>query len=748
MTAPDGHPAATAVDAPGQASGPVPYVIDLANGLRRMHLMVENVHCAHCIRRVEGALKAVPGVVGARLNMSTRRLAVEWVDTKTTAKALLATLERIGYPARPFDARRLAGQGDAEERRLLLALAVAGFAAGNVMLLSVSIWAGHGGEMGQATRGLFHWLSALIALPAVAYAGLPFFRSAWRALKARSLNMDVPISVGVLLAAGMSLHETVIGGAHAYFDASVSLLFFLLIGRYLDRRARAKARSAAEHLLTLAGATAEVIEPNGRRRTVAVADLTPGMTLAVAAGDRVPVDGAIEWGETEIDASLVTGESLPARARPGDKVFAGTLNVAAPIRVAVTAVGEGTLLAEIVRLMEAAEQDRARYVRLADRVARVYAPTVHVLAATAFLGWWLIGGLPWQTALMVAVAVLIITCPCALGLAVPAVQVVASGRLLQRGVLLKSPDGLERLAQVDTVAFDKTGTLTSNRPRLVNASEISSKDLWLAAALARHSRHPLSRALAEAAPRIGLPEVQKVVEIPGCGLTGTIDGSDVRLGRRDWCGATVATDSAAAATLNGEIWLAQPGREPVRFAFADTLRPDAQATVARLKDMGLDCLLLSGDRRAVVEDAARRLGIVRFEAECLPGGKVAFLEALARQGRKVLMVGDGLNDAPALAAGFASMSPATAADISSTAADLVFQGAALMPVAATIRTARLANRLVRQNFALALIYNLVAVPVALIGLATPLVAAVAMSSSSLVVTLNALRLRLARWEGR
>lgn len=746
MTPPDGHPVAgTTPQGAAAAAARVPFVVDLEGGLKKLHLMVENVHCAHCIRRIEDALHATPGVTRARVNLGTRRLAVEWRGDATTAPALIERVTSLGYPAVPFDAERLASDGDREERRLLTAMAVAGFAAGNVMLLSVSVWAGHDGGMGEATRTLFHWLSALIALPAIAYAGQPFFRSAWRVLKSRALNMDVPISLAVLLAAAMSLYQTAHGGEHAYFDASVTLLFFLLVGRYLDRRARARARSAAEHLLTLAGGTVEVIEADGRRRAVALTEVEPGMTLAIAAGDRIPADGTVAAGVSEFDASLVTGESLPRRVEAGDKVFAGTLNLAAPISIAVTAVGDGTLLAEIVRLMEAAEQGRARYVRLADRIAGVYAPAVHALAASAFLGWWLIAGAGWETALMVAVTVLIITCPCALGLAVPAVQVVASGRLLRHGVLLKSADGLERLAQADTVAFDKTGTLTTGRLSLINGAEVTATDLAAAAALASHSRHPLSRALVAAAGDVPLPEADAVAEVPGMGLSGRIAGKDARLGHGAWCGVDGADEVADTGAV---IWLTVAGRAPVRFIFADTLRPDAAATIASVKRMGLHCLLLSGDRDVAVKDIAARVGIASFAAECLPDAKVARLKALAREGRKVLMVGDGLNDAPALAAGFVSMSPATAADISRTAADAVFQGEALAPVAATIRTARMAGRLVKQNFALALVYNVVALPVALAGLATPLVAAVAMSSSSLVVTLNALRLRLIRWEAR
>lgn len=731
-------------------ANPVPYVEELPGDVRRLNLMVENVHCAGCIQRIEKALHADPGVVSARVNLSTRRLRVAWRDSETSAGAIVEKVEALGYPAAPFDAGHLDESGVNNERMLLRALAVAGFAAGNVMLLSVSVWAGHGGGMGEATRTLFHWISALIALPAVAYAGQPFFRSAWGALRSGGLNMDVPISLAVVLACAMSLYQTIQGGEHAYFDASVTLLFFLLVGRYLDRRARAKARSAAENLLGLAAATAHVVE-DGSQRPVAVKDLATGMIVAVAQGERIPVDGEITEGISEIDASLVTGESLPVDAAAGTVVYAGTLNLGHPLRVRVTAAGEDTLLAEIVRLMEAAEQGRARYVRLADRIARIYAPVVHILAAATFLGWWGFAGAGGEQALMAAIAVLIITCPCAIGLAVPVVQVVASGRLMQRGVLLKSADGLERLGAVDTVVLDKTGVVTTGRLSLLEKDTVPPEDLALAAALAARSSHPVSRALAEAAAGLELPQAESVSEVPGQGLCATVAGRDIRLGRREWCGVpeTLSEDLAEdlAEELAGtEIWLSGQERGPRRFVLSDTLRTDAVTAIDVLRAQGLRLVLLSGDRRSVVAETAGQLGIEDFEADILPDEKVDRVNTLTGQGHKVLMVGDGLNDAPALAAGFASMSPSTAADISKTAADIIFQGEALSSVPATIRTARSADRLVRQNFGLAFFYNAVAVPLAVAGLATPLVAAVAMSSSSLIVTLNALRLRLMAWK--
>ncbi|MAN78931.1 MAG: heavy metal translocating P-type ATPase [Magnetovibrio sp.] len=704
--------------------------------------MVENVHCAGCIKRIEGTLATTPGVVASRVNLSTKRLRVDWLPGLTTPDAIAETVTDLGFPARPFDPTTLEDGGEAEDRRLLKAMAVAGFAAANVMLLSVSVWSGHFSGMGIATRDLFHWVSALIALPAVVYAGMPFFASAARALANRALNMDVPISLAVILAAGMSLQQTMKSAEHAYFDASVTLLFFLLIGRYLDRRARTKARSAATRLLGLRAATAMVVGADGKQRAVATADLEPGMVLAVAAGERLAADGVIATGRTEIDTSLVTGESLPHSAQPDDAVYAGTLNLTAPVEVRITAAGEDTLLAEIVRLMEAAEQGRAKYVKLADRAARIYAPVVHILAGGTLIGWWLATG-DWERSLLTAVAVLIITCPCALGLAVPAVQVVASGRLLQRGVLLKAADGLERLAQADHVVFDKTGTLTLGEPALVNGTDIPPEALHLAAALAAHSRHPLARALVKAAatdaPSVALQDIK---EMPGCGLSAMAGSRPLRLGSAAWCDAAPAADAAGPA--GPEFWLKAGDDAPVRFVFADRLRDDARATVERIKALGLTVELLSGDREDVVRAVAADLGIDDWRAQCPPDAKVQRLKELADQGRHVLMVGDGLNDAPALASGHASLSPASAADISQTAADMVFQGRSLAPVAEAIIVARAATRHVKQNFALALIYNIIAVPVAVAGLVTPLVAAVAMSSSSILVTLNALRLKLVK----
>jgi len=714
---------------------PAPFVrVDPASGLLRLDLVVEGVHCAACIRRIERALGRLPWVKEARVNLTTRRLAVAFEGDPARAPEIVTTVEGLGYRAVPFDPARLEGADAAAEKELLLCLAVAGFAAGNIMLLAVSVWSGHFTGMGEATRTFLHWFQALIALPAIAFSGRPFFRSALSALRHGRTNMDVPISLAVILAPAVSLIETIRAGEHAYFDSAVTLLFFLLIGRYLDRRARGAARAAAARLLALRAQAVSRIEPDGTVRAVRPESLEPGQEILVATGERVGVDGAVVEGRGELDVSLVTGETVPQPVEPGARVFAGTLNLGAALRVRVSAVGEGTLLAEIVRLMEAAEQRRSRFVALADRVARLYAPFVHTLAALTLLGW-LLAGAGWHTAIMSAIAVLIITCPCALGLAVPAVQVIAAGRLMKGGTLVKSATALERFARVDTVVFDKTGTLTTGRMALAAIEGGERADLEAAARLARASRHPLARALAAAAGPG--PSASGVEEVAGRGLRLCTAEGEWRLGRRGFA-AEVEDDGRPGA----ELWFARPGRPPVRFRFADPLRPDAAEVVAALRARGLSVELLSGDRRATVEAVAGRLGLEHWRAELAPAEKVARLEALARAGRRVLMVGDGLNDAPALAAASVSLSPASAADVSQTTADAVFQGQRLAPVLEVLEVARRAERLVRQNIAMSIAYNLCAVPLAVLGYVTPLLAAIAMSSSSLLVVGNSLRLQL------
>jgi Cu2+-exporting ATPase len=716
------------------------WVTRVEPGRSRIELLTPDVSCADCVRKVETTLSAVPGVAAARVNLSLRRATVEYDPARTTPDALISGLDAVGHRARPFDTVAMqAVDRDAEGRDLLARMAVAGFAAMNVMLLSVSVWSG----AEAATRDLLHWISALITLPAVAYSGVPFYRSAWSALRARRLNMDVPISLAVWLAAGVSLYETASHGAHAYFDASVTLLFFLLIGRFLDHRTRRSARVAAAELIGLQANSATRLTKKGRE-VVAVEDLFPGDRIEVAAGDRIPADGIVTAGRSDVDRSLITGESAPEAMGEGAEIHAGMLNLSGPLTIRVTATGDATLLAEIARMIETAERAETRYTRWADLAARIYAPAVHIAAALAFAAWfWASGDL--HLSVMTAAAVLIITCPCALGLAVPAVHAAAGGRLYRSGVFLKDGGALERLATVDTVIFDKTGTLTTGEPTL---TEAPGAEHWPAAlALAAASRHPYARALISSNPGSDSPEqpsdspqtppdspaiATDIREVPGCGVEGIVNGVRARLGRADWCGAE---DDGAA------VWLSVEGQSPVRFGFTDTLKPGAADVVAALKAQGLGVRLFSGDAPEAVRKAAEEAGIDDWSARMMPAEKLNAINTLSRDGRRVLMVGDGVNDAPALAAADVSMSPARAADVSRAAAGLVFTGPRLDPVVTALNVARGARRRAFENFALAAAYNLVAIPAAAFGFVTPLIAALAMSGSSVVVTLNALRLR-------
>lgn len=734
FTAEIGCPSGLEPPADGAVIDPTPFV-RRAKGLASLDLAVFGAKCAGCIRKIESAMYALPEMQSARLNLSTGRLSLVWTDGAFEPRLIAEKIDRIGYRSAPFDPEAAEKEADTEGRRLLRSLAVAGFATANVMLLSISVWAG-GGEMGPATRDLMHWISALIAVPAALYAGQTFFTSAFRALKVGRANMDVPISLGVILALSVSVYEFFFHGEHTYFDAAVMLLFFLLIGRYLDHRLRLRARAAARDLLALQAVSASRINDDGTLTSVAARDIAPGDLLLLAPGDRAPVDGVIEDGASTIDMSLVTGESAPEQCLEGALLHAGVLNLTQRLTFRASKTADDSLVADLTRLIEAGEQAKSRYIRLADKAAALYVPVVHTLAALTFAGWFFIMDAGVRVSILNAVALLIITCPCALGLAAPAVQVVATGRLFKKGVLVKSGDALERLAEVDTIIFDKTGTLTFGKPHLSNRDEVSDDTYNAAAALARISRHPLSRAIVASAGA-GKPAAD-AVETPGDGVKATLNGKTCKLGRAAFVGVQSPDDSVQ------ECWFKRADEPPVRFVFEDAPRADSAEAVEQLKSLGLKIEMLSGDRRAATERVARILGVDNWRAEMTPAEKIAYVEELQRKGRKVAMIGDGLNDAPSLAGAHASLSPGTAADASQAAADFVYQGEGLAPIAEAIIVSRASRRRVIQNFAFAAAYNACAVPLAALGFVTPLIAAIAMSGSSMIVTLNALRIGLGR----
>jgi len=715
----------------------------LGEGLRQLDLSVPDVHCGSCISALEKALSALPYVRKARVNLTSRRVTCVYAEKTEDGAAdptgIIAAINGAGYRAHLFTP--FAAENDKTRNQLLLAVGVSGFAAANIMLLSVSVWSG----ADAATRDLFHWISAMIAAPALVYAGRFFFRSAWNALKHGRTNMDVPISLAVSLSYAVSLWETAHHGEHAWFDATVSLLFFLLIGRTLDHVMREKARAAINGLARLAPRGALLLAPNGSRRYVPLDEIVVGDEIAVAVGERIPVDGMVVVGESDLDLAIVTGESAPVAVASGVAVSSGAMNLTGSLVVRATKLAKDSLLAEIISLMEAAEGGRARYRRIADRAAALYSPAVHLLALVSFLAWGLIGG-DWKHAMLVAVAVLIITCPCALGLAVPVVQVVAAGELFRRGIMVKDGSALERLAEVDTVAFDKTGTLTMGSPRLVRVEAADEADLAKAAGLAVHSRHPLSQALARSVGHAGTP-FERVSEIPGGGLEAARGSEIYRLGNEAFACGAILPGSTVDSPLS-EVVLSHNGAMLARFFFEDALRQGAQDAIKELGSTRFETLIISGDRQSVVDNVAQVLGISRAMGALTPRQKVGECQKLGESGHRVLMVGDGINDAPALAAAHVSMAPATASDIGRQAADLVFFNDRLDAVPQAIAVARRSAALIRQNFALAIGYNVLAVPVAIAGLATPLIAAVAMSTSSIIVVTNALRLNAAATRSR
>jgi Cu2+-exporting ATPase len=702
-------------------------------GGHTLELLASGLSCGACVWLAEQALAADPAVTHARANLSTRQLSVAWRGPAAHANALASRLAALGFRVAPWSPACMRAIDDAEGRALLRALGIAAFGAMNVMLASVPVWVG--ADMGEQTRALLHWLAALVALPVIAVAGLPFYRAAWSALSGGRMTMDLAVSIGVLATTAMSLSEAVRNGPYTWFDGATALLALLLAGRVLERAARRRARQAIAGLLALQQGSVGRFAPDGTLHATPVEAVAAGDRLLIAAGERLRLDGNAA-APTLLDTAATTGESLPRGFAPGASLPAGAVNMGAPFVLAVTHAARDGSLAAIARLLAASEGLRGRVVTLADRGARLYVPAAHVVALVAFLGWWLGAGLAWQQALVPAVAALIITCPCGLAIAVPAVQAVAVGALFRRGVLVASPTALERLAEADHVVLDKTGTLTEGQPVLLAETPPHDPALLCAAAgLAAVSRHPLAQALARACP--GVRPAADAEEVPGQGVRA----GAARLGSAGFCGV----DDAEQAGMT--LWYrAAPGAPAVGFRFADRLRADAADSVAALGHLGLSVALLSGDAAPAVAAAARQAGIESWRAGADPAAKAAHVAALVKAGRRPLMVGDGINDAAALAAAHVSASPAGGTGLAHAASDLVLQGA--RPLAAlpgAIATARRAQRIARQNIAMSLAYNLVAVPCAVAGLATPLIAAVVMATSSLAVTLNALRAEREVW---
>lgn len=675
------------------------------------------IHCPACITGVEHALAGFDGISACRVNFSLKRVTVQAAQ-EVSDDAILAHLRAKGFEVYPLNPEALETEFDAQGRALMWRMGLSGFAMMNVMLLSVAVWSG----ADAVTRDLFHWVSAMIAMPVTVITAQPFFASAIRALRGSRMNMDVPIALAIILTLATSLYETTQSGEHAYFDAALSLTFFLLIGRYLDHRIRRVARSAAKELTALEPAHAQLVMPDGIK-DVALKDVAVGDVVLVRAGGRLPIDGVITGGHSLLDLSLINGESEPTPAKRNQEISAGAIALTGPVMVRATHVGEDSTLRRLAAMVEVAESARGKYRSLSDKAAAAYAPGVHLLSALAFLGWYLGTG-DVRVAINVAVAVLIITCPCALGLAVPAVATSVTARLFRRGVLLKNATALERLAEVDTVVFDKTGTLTGTE---FEPHMMSQDSRAILKGLAQASSHPLARAVAAGLSDVVAAPLTDITERAGFGVEAHYDGLRVVMGAGAELGSTSQTVFQRGAS------------EPQPLNFVERPLPGAADMIAQLQMSGYRTVLLSGDSPERVADQAINLGLREAHGAQSPQDKSTFLQGLADEGAHVLMVGDGLNDTAALAGAHASIAPSSALEASRTAADAVLLGGNVGLIPTVLSDAKRARTLMKQNFTLASVYNVVAVPVACIGFATPLIAAIAMSASSVTVILNAMR---------
>jgi Cu2+-exporting ATPase len=707
---------------------------------REAALILEGIVCAACVWLNERHVKALPGVLDFAVNYATHRARVRWDNQRIRLSQILEAISAIGYHAHPFDPGRQEQVYKDEKTRALRRLAVAGLAMVQVMMLAVALYAGDYEGMSDSLRNFLRWVSLLLTTPVILYAARPFFTSAWRDLRRRQLGMDVPVSLAIGAAFVASAWATVTASGEIYFDSVTMFTFFLLAGRFLEMGARHRAGEAAEALVKLLPATAARLTETGEER-VPVADLAPGDRVLVRPGEGVPADGRVLEGSSSLDESLLTGESLPQVRGVGDLLVGGTVNNESPLVMQVEQVGDATVLSAIVRLLDRAQTEKPAVAQLADRVAGWFVAALLLIAA-AVAWWW------WQHdpahAFSVTLSVLVVTCPCALSLATPAALTAATGALTRLGVLTTRGHALETLARASHVIFDKTGTLTEGRLHLEQVELLGGLDrrrcLEIAASLEQASEHPIAHALgAEAPARL---QVEAISATPGCGIEGLVAGVRYRIGTPDFVRGLQSNPAAGGppAAVAGVV-LGDAQGFLAHFEFGDRLRDQAAATVARLKALGIEVELLSGDQAAIVQRVADELGIKRYQARCLPQDKLRHIQALQASGAVVAMVGDGVNDAPVLAAAQVSLAMGGGTQLAHASADMVLLSEQLPHLADAIRTSRRTLSIIRQNLAWALVYNLVALPLAAAGWIAPWMAAIGMSTSSLVVVVNALRLR-------
>jgi len=721
------------------------FVHDAGEHLKQASLILEGITCAACIWLNERHLKQIPGVQEVSVNYASHRARVSWDERAVKLSAILAEIRKLGYHAHPFNAQQQEERRQERRKDDIRRLAVAGISSGQVMMLAVALYAGEAQGMEYATEQLLRWFSLLLTAPTILYSALPFYQSAWRALKHGQLNMDSPISLGVLAGFFGSVWATVEGQGVVYYDTITMLVFFLLGARFLERNAREKSVEAAENLLRLIPAMATRVNGDQQHELVAVYELSAGELILAKPGETIPADGLVEQGESNADESLLTGESRPLPKAPGDRVFAGSINYENPLLIRISGVGEQTVLAGIARLLDRAQAQKPRLAQTADRLASWFTYILLALVAAVGWFWWRIAP---DRAFDTMLAVLVVSCPCALSLAAPAAFAAAGSHLVRRGVLLTRGHALETLAKATHFVFDKTGTLTLGKPVLLRSVALGNRPaeecLLLAASLEQASEHPLAQSFLQAAEGRALPAVSHSENLPGSGVAGSMDGQRYFLGN---AGSNPSLSSQCRLDMEDVppgatvVWLSDETQVLAAFILADTLRPQAAEMIAQLRKRGLRVSILSGDAAEAVAHHARVLGVDDWQGNLGPDQKLAALQKLQQDGEIVAMVGDGINDAPVLAGAQVSIAMGSGTQMARTSGDIVLLTENLLEIEHAVVTSRFGMSVIRQNFGWALGYNLLAIPFAATGYISPWLAALGMSVSSLVVVLNALRLR-------
>jgi Cu2+-exporting ATPase len=703
------------------------------NSCFSLEVFTGGVSCSSCVWLIENALSKQPEITYARLNLTTKKLKFIWSGEKNLGNKFANLIMQMGYTLKPFDTEKLSEEFESEKNQLIKKIVVSGFALVAVMMFADGLWVESRTKMGATNQDMLHWILILIGVPAIIYSGSFFFISALKGLKSGHTNMDVPISSSLIAIVFLSFYQTIKGSEYIYLDSAIMLTFSLLVGRFFDYKVRIMAKSGALEITEMLSGFANVITENGNK-IISIKELKQGDKVLVATGEKIPSDAIINKGESEFDTSVITGETTPKTFKIGDNIFAGSINLGQNVEIIITKESKNSEASKILELLENAEKIKHGYSLLAEKATKLYIPIVYTASFFTFLLWYFFYSKGLEVAIINSASVLVITCPCALGLAIPVVNVIAFSKMYKNNLLLKNGETLENISNIDTVIFDKTGTLTEGNFTIKNLSEFSEDELKLAASIATHSKHPIAQAIANAYQKTLYKNI-KCQEIKAHGILGVINEQNIMLGKPSWC------EEVYNKNTNDNVVCFKTPNFTKFFILEDKIREDAKKVIEKIKHLKITPIILSGDTEVNVKKIAKYLDVEKYQHSLLPEQKYQFISNLKNSGKKVLMVGDGLNDAPAIALADVSIAPSTALGITQNYADLIFKGTKLEPVYSSIIIGRKSVNLIKQNIILSFIYNFIAIPYAAFGFLTPIWAAISMSLSSIFVILNSIRIK-------